>query len=168
MPSILKPLLELWFVNVVFVEELTGPLNASAVVVRSRGEYVSILGISGGIDEIVGIVGIEVVVYNTGLWVMPVLNSTWLLRLDMWLFRRDVLWDSTRVISLRELWPNTTLDVPLLTCDAALSAKSDEIVSIDGPENGCVKLFGLKMIAGWVSCISGNDIISPIIFVGII
>ena len=67
MPSILKPLLELWFVNVVFVEELTGPLNASAVVVRSRGEYVSILGISGGIDEIVGIVGIEVVVYNTGL-----------------------------------------------------------------------------------------------------
>jgi hypothetical protein len=70
-------------------------------------------------------------------------------------------------MSLRGPWPSTTLDEPLLTCDAAPSAKSVEIESNDGPENGCVKLFGLKMMGVCVSCIPGNAIISPIIFGGI-
>lgn len=65
MPSMLNPLLlGLWFVYVVFEEAPTDPLKTSDVVVKVRGEYVSILGISGGIERIGEI---EVVVYNTGL-----------------------------------------------------------------------------------------------------
>ena len=122
--------------------------------------YGSTLGI------VAGTCGIGGVVYNIGLWVKPVLLYSM-----CWLPRRDKLCLSLGGISiLCGVWSNDAVDGPLLTCDVVPSGseKSDGTEERAWFENGCVKLFGSKMLrAAWSSCIVfiGNPIISPIIFV---